>query len=62
MTIEQFQAKRHEPPTADELARRRLLVERIRAARRERSIAPLTTADLVRQAREEEERSNGGGR
>lgn len=62
MTIEQFQAIRHEPPTAEELARREALLARITHARMGRSIAPMTIADLVHQAREEEEPSFGGDR
>ena len=43
------------PPTPDELARRRAAVDRILELRRSLpSIAPLTTRDLVIQARKEE--------
>ena len=43
------------PPTPDELARRRAVVDEILALRETLpSIAPLTTVDLVRIAREEE--------
>ncbi len=62
MTIEQFQAIHPEPPSAAELARREALLARITAARTQRSIAPVTTADLVHRAREEEYESYGGDR
>jgi excisionase family DNA binding protein len=45
------------PPTEEELARRKTLVAQILAKSKDRSIAPLTTADLVRQARAKERRS-----
>ena len=62
MRLEQLKQQLTAPPSAEELARRRVLVARITAARQGRAIAPLTTADLVHQAREEEERSYGGDR
>ena len=62
MSVEQLKAQLTAPPSAEELARRRAVFERIKAARQGRSIAPLTTADLVHQAREEEARSYGGDR
>ena len=43
------------PPSAEELARRREVVQWILANQKGRSIAPLTTADLIRQVREERE-------
>jgi excisionase family DNA binding protein len=46
-----------QPPTEEELARRKTLVAQILAKSKDRSIAPLTTADLVRQARAKERRS-----
>jgi excisionase family DNA binding protein len=46
-----------QPPTEEELAGRKRLVEQILAKSEERRIAPLTTADLVRQARAQERRS-----
>jgi excisionase family DNA binding protein len=46
-----------QPPTEEELVRRKRLVEQILAKSEERSIAPLTTADLVRQARAQERQS-----
>jgi excisionase family DNA binding protein len=58
-SLEQLRAKLMTPPSAEELARRRAVVARIKAARGERSIAPLTAADLVHQARQEEEESYG---
>ena len=46
-------------PSAEELARRQALVETILERSQARSIAPMTTAELVRQARNEEVRSYG---
>jgi excisionase family DNA binding protein len=43
------------PPSAEELARRREVVARILAKQEGRSIAPLTTGDLIRQVRDERE-------
>ena len=43
------------PPTEEELARRHEVVARILAAQKGRSIAPLTTGDLIRQVRDERE-------
>ena len=62
MRLEQLKQQLTAPPSAEELARRKEVFARIVAHRREASIAPLTTADLVHQAREEEERSYGGDR
>lgn len=58
MSIEELKQQLTAPPSATELARRRAVYERIVAHRREVNIAPLTTADLVHQAREEEARSH----
>ena len=44
-----------EPPTAEELARRRALFARVQDNRRRRSIAPSAAVDLIRQVREERE-------
>lgn len=44
---------RSTPPPDEEIARRRRLLQEILAAREQAAIAPLTTADLVRLAREE---------
>ena len=41
------------PPTEEELAQRRAVIETILANREKRRIAPLTTADLVHLARED---------
>jgi excisionase family DNA binding protein len=41
------------PPTPEELARRQALVATILQRRQERRISPLTSTELVRQAREE---------
>lgn len=49
-----------EPATAAELTRRQALVGRILAKRKERDIAPLTTVDLVRKVREDEEEGRYG--
>ncbi len=62
LSIEQLKQQLTAPPPAEELARRRSVVEHIKTARQDRSIAPMTTADLVRQAREEEHPSYGGDR
>jgi prevent-host-death family protein len=51
-----------QPPTKEELAQRRKVVARILKLREKASIAPLTTADLVHQVREEEKQSDGGSR
>jgi prevent-host-death family protein len=50
------------PPTKEELARRQKLAAEIRKLREQSNIAPLTTADLVHQVREEEIRSYGDRR
>jgi hypothetical protein len=39
------------PPSAEEITRRKALVTRILAKRQERNITPLTSAELVRKAR-----------
>lgn len=44
------------PIPQEELARRQTLVDRILEKSKERSIAPLTTAELVRQARAKDPR------
>ncbi len=62
MSIEQFKHVLATPPTPEELARRQALVARIKEARKERVISPLTTADLVHQARAEEYASYGRAR
>ena len=54
MSVEDLKRRLTAPPSAEELARRKALLERILAHRRDVNIAPLTTADLIRQAREEE--------
>ena len=43
------------PPSAEEIARRQEVYARILQNQKGRSIAPLTTADLIRQVREERE-------
>ena len=50
--------RRTSRPAAAELARRRQLFERIVRKREERVIAPLTTADLVHQVRNDENHSS----
>ncbi len=47
--------KRHRPPTAAELRRRKKAFERALAIREELDIRPLTTGELVRQLRDEGE-------
>jgi excisionase family DNA binding protein len=47
-------------PSDAEIARRQQLFDAIVASREQRRIAPLTAADLVRMAREEEERKHAG--
>jgi excisionase family DNA binding protein len=46
-----------QPPTEEELARRKTLVDRILQLREQSSIAPLTTADVIQQVRREERNS-----
>ncbi len=48
-------------PTHAELARRQALVAKMRQARKDRSIAPLTSTDLVRMAREEDQHVYAAG-
>ena len=43
-----------EQPNPQEVARRQALVQRILASRKRRVVAPMTTANLVAQAREQE--------
>jgi hypothetical protein len=62
MSAEQLKQQLTAPPSVEELARRRALVEHIKVARQGRAIAPLTTADLVHQAREETYPSYGDDR
>jgi hypothetical protein len=45
---------RFQKPSQEEIARRQALVQKISANREKRVIAPLTSADLVRRAREDE--------
>jgi hypothetical protein len=45
------------PPSSEEIAARQVLAQQILANRKRRVIAPLTSADLVRQVRQEEFRS-----
>ena len=47
------------PPSPEELARRQAVAERIRAAWPHRVITPLTTADLIHEARAQEEEAYG---
>lgn len=47
------------PPSPEELARRQAVVERMNANRPHRRIAPLTTADLIHEARAQEEEGYG---
>jgi excisionase family DNA binding protein len=43
-----------QPPTKEELARRKTLVDQILQLREQSSITPLTTADVIQQVRSEE--------
>ena len=62
MSVEQLKSQLTAPPSEEELARRRAVVARILEHRGEAVIAPLTTADLIHQARQEEYESYGGDR
>jgi excisionase family DNA binding protein len=62
MTIEQFKQYVSIPPTPEELARRQAVLARVLEHRKDINIAPLTTADLIHRAREEEYESYGHGR
>ena len=62
MGIEQLKQTLTSPPTPEELAGRQAVVARIEEARKERVITPLTTSDLIHQAREEEAQSYGDDR
>ncbi len=62
MSVEQLKAQLTAPPSEEELARRRAVFARIMEHRRAAVIAPLTTADLIHQARQEEYDSYGGDR
>ena len=53
MTVDEWRSRT--PPTPEELERRHEVVARILANQKGRSTAPLTTADLIRQVREERE-------
>jgi len=59
MTIEQIKAMLAQPPTAAELARRQEAIRRTLEHRKDFVVTPLTTADLIHQAREEEYESYG---
>jgi excisionase family DNA binding protein len=48
------------PVSAKELARRKQLAERVLALRERANIAPLTTANLIREVREEREMNESG--
>lgn len=62
MSVEQLKHQLTAPPGEEELARRRDVFARIMEHRREAVISPLTTADLVHQARQEEDDAYGGDR
>jgi excisionase family DNA binding protein len=53
LTIDEWRTR--QPPSPEELARRHEVVQRMLKNRQHRSIAPLTSVDLVRQVREERE-------
>ncbi len=50
------------PPGPEEIARRKAVYEQIQQRRHERVIAPLTAADLIHEARAQEEEAYGFGR
>lgn len=54
MGIEQFKQRLATPPTPEELARRQAVIARTIEHRKDLVITPLTTADLIHHAREEE--------
>jgi excisionase family DNA binding protein len=62
LTLEEFEAISDVPPSPEELARRQAVIARIIEHRKDFVITPLTTADLIHQAREEEYESYGRGR
>ena len=62
MSIEQLKQHMATPPTSDVLARRREVVARTIEHRKDLVITPLTTADLVHRAREEEYEAYGSAR
>ncbi len=62
MSIEQLKQHLATPPTGAELARRQAVVASTREHRKEFVIIPLTTADLVHQARQEESESYASDR
>ena len=62
MSLEQIKQQLATPPTPEELTRRQVVLARILEHRKACTIAPLTTADLVHYAREEESQSYGGDR
>jgi excisionase family DNA binding protein len=59
MSIEQLKQQLTTPPSPEELARRQAVVTRTIEHRKDLVITPLTTADLIRRAREEEAQSHG---
>jgi prevent-host-death family protein len=50
------------PPSPEVIARRKAVYEQIQARRHQRIIAPLTAADLIHEARAQEEEAYGFGR
>jgi excisionase family DNA binding protein len=46
-----------QPPSAEELARRKAVVDRVLQLREQANIAPLTTAELIQQVRSQERNS-----
>jgi excisionase family DNA binding protein len=59
VSVEELKRQLTAPPSADELARRQAVVARILEHRTDFVITPLTTTDLIHQAREEEYKSYG---
>ena len=62
MIIEQLKQHLASPPTDAELARRQAVVAATLEHRKDLVITPLTTADLVHQARQEEHHTDGSDR
>ncbi len=59
MSVEQLKAALTAPPSEEELLRRQAVIARTLAHRKDLVITPLTTADLVRQARAEDDQADG---
>lgn len=62
MSVEHLKAVLTSPPSEEELTRRQAVIARTLAHRTDFVITPLTTADLVRQARAEDNQADGNSR